>query len=133
MVSEFIKVRNTDFRWINMTIHQTLQKDYRVWQSMNTENRLEYTIESKSFYRQQDKIKLIIYSDGKRAGQISLSVEPFSASNRHEVDGFALDVWKAAATALRFSLAGEGAMQKCWNCFEERDFRDNFCRHCGKS
>ena len=50
MVSAFIKVRNTDFRWIKSTLFQSIQKQYKIRIILDTVNRLEFSIESSSVW-----------------------------------------------------------------------------------
>ena len=131
MVSAFIKVRNTDFRWVKSTLFQSIQKKYRIRIILDTVNRLEFSIESSSVWS-KNIAKMIIYSDEKRAGMVNLSIGSINGAYTSRTDKFAVDAWEAAAEILRFSLAGEKPTEKCWNCFEEKDFRDNFCQNCGK-
>ncbi len=132
MVSEYIKVRNTDFNWIKMVLFQSFENQLGVTVILDTVNALELIIEHKSVLKTR-QVKLIISSDDKRAGLVKISVKPmhgkFTRGGYYE---YALDVWEIAAETLRYSLDGKKATQKCWNCFEDRDFRSNFCEHCGK-
>ena len=116
-----------------MTILQSLGPGYQVRIGLDTVNRLELFIGSRSVWGTNER-KMIAYSDEKRAGMVNLSVKPVTGGYRNNtVDNFSLGAWETAAEALRFSLDGKEATEKCWNCFEEKDFRANFCRHCGKS
>ena len=109
----------------------SIQKKYRIRIILETVNRLEFTIESNSTWS-SNIAKMIIYSDEKRAGMVNLSVTSINDTNKWNPNNFALEAWEAAAEVLRFSLAGEKPTEKCWNCFEEKDFRHNFCQNCGK-
>ena len=134
MVSAFIKVRNTDFRWINMTVFQCLETNFYIQITLESVNRLELIISRRKSWGNSGQFRMILFSDEKRAGMINVSVKPMSGSyTNNRVDEHALEAWETVAETLRFSLAGKQANQKCWNCFEEIDFRDNFCKHCGKS
>lgn len=133
MVSAFVKVRNTDFSWIKMTLFQSFDGKFRFKVELDSVNRLELLMRPKSWWK-YNNVKLIIFSDEKRAGMVNVSVSPvFGAYDKNWVPKYALEVWGTAAEVLRFSLGGVNPTEKCWNCFEEKDYRDNFCKHCGKS
>ena len=132
MVSEYIKVRNTDFGWIKRTFSETIGNRYNARLTLDTIGRLEYIVDM-SVLNQYNAIRIIISSDEKRAGLVNLTVEPAPGTQiTQAINQFVWNAWNMTAGALRYSLGGKTATQKCWNCFEDRDFIENFCGNCGK-
>ncbi len=47
-------------------------------------------------------------------------------------DQFNIDTFQIVANHLRYTIEQGGTVnEKCWNCFELRDFRSEQCSHCG--
>ena len=130
MVSASVKVSNSDFVWIRTTVVLCLnQNQYRAECTVNNRNRLEFKTYKVGLNVES---KIVITSNPRKAGSIGITVGPLKGTRDSYVNqsNIILDL---IANTLRYSIDDNAAMQKCWNCFEPRDFRHNFCEQCGKS